>query len=324
MTKQSDWKARIRARMAKTGESYAAARAAMLRGRPENAAATAAGEPETIEAVVLKINDGSARVRVLGESGELTVRVGGVGFERTAPGQIATLRLDRRWTWHGDPYASGTVHAVRTDLAKLGLEPLPVEDHGYDDPAEWAEPNGEEQPWSVLWDRWTGRPRRSFELHAIAWKGRAAFESNDPEDAPIAEASELRETGDEESAYSIVMDVLGDDLRCLDAHAHLGNWMLDRSPARAMVHYEIGVGIGELSLKGLGEDLMLPWAALYNRPFLRCLHGQGLAAWRLGRMDEAERVFARIYALNPNDNQGVRFCWHAVREGTRWEDFVEE
>lgn len=52
----------------------------------------------------------------------------------------------------------------------------------------------------------------------------------------------------------------------------------------------------------------LPWSGLYNRPHLRCLHGYGLCLWRLGRYDEVSAVFERILALNPNDNQGARFC----------------
>jgi hypothetical protein len=29
-------------------------------------------------------------------------------------------------------------------------------------------------------------------------------------------------------------------------------------------------------------------------------------------------VFERILSLNPNDNQGVRFCWEDVRKGRTW------
>jgi hypothetical protein len=53
---------------------------------------------------------------------------------------------------------------------------------------------------------------------------------------------------------------------------------------------------------------------------LRCLHGYGLCLWRRGQIAEAESVFERILALNPNDNQGVRFCWHDVRRGRSWDE----
>jgi len=103
------------------------------------------------------------------------------------------------------------------------------------------------------------------------------------------------------------METLGTDLRCIGADAHPGNLAFDRSPERAMVHYEIGIRIGELSLPA-GFDGLLLWGQIYNRPFLRCLHGFGLCFWRLGKLAEAQRVFERVLSLNPNDNQGARFC----------------
>ncbi len=106
----------------------------------------------------------------------------------------------------------------------------------------------------------------------------------------------------------------------IDAHGHLGNLEIDSSRKRAMVHYEIGIAIGELSLSA-DFDALLPWGFINNRPFLRCLHGYALCLWRLSRFDEAERVFWRILAFNPADNQGARFCWQAVRDGERWQDF---
>jgi hypothetical protein len=50
------------------------------------------------------------------------------------------------------------------------------------------------------------------------------------------------------------------------------------------------------------------------------MQGFGLCLWRLGRFEEAERVFARMLWLNPSDNQGVRFLVGDVRAGRRWED----
>jgi hypothetical protein len=98
--------------------------------------------------------------------------------------------------------------------------------------------------------------------------------------------------------------------------------VLDRSPERATIHYEIGIGIGELSLPA-GFEGLLVWSRIYNRPFLRCLHGHGLCLWRLGKLGEAQHVFERILSLNPNDNQGARFCWEDVRHGRRWEEAHE-
>jgi len=110
------------------------------------------------------------------------------------------------------------------------------------------------------------------------------------------------------------MNLLAADLRCLDAHAHLGNLAFDRDPDTAVRHYDIGVKIGELSL---GRDFggLLSWGFIDNRPFLRCLHGYGLCLWRFGRLREAEKVFTRMLWLNPTDNQGVRSELSDVKEG---------
>jgi hypothetical protein len=109
------------------------------------------------------------------------------------------------------------------------------------------------------------------------------------------------------------------DLRCLDAHAHLGNLVFEHTPREAVRHFEVGVRIGELSL-GPRFDGLLPWGLIDNRPFLRCLHGFGLCFWRLGRFEEAGRVFERMLWLNPTDNQGVRFLIDDVRAGRDWRD----
>jgi len=106
-------------------------------------------------------------------------------------------------------------------------------------------------------------------------------------------------------------------LRCIDAHGHLGIIALKRDPQQALLHYEVAVGIGELSLPADFQGLLL-WGHIYNRPFLRALHGQGLCLWRLGRLAEARRVFMRMLSLNPNDNQGVRMCLDDVARGRAW------
>jgi tetratricopeptide (TPR) repeat protein len=113
------------------------------------------------------------------------------------------------------------------------------------------------------------------------------------------------------------------DLRCLDAHSHLGNLFFDLRPQQALRHYEVGMRIGELSL---GNDFngVLPWGYIDNRPFLRCFNGYGLCLWRLGRFDEAERVFDRMLWLNPSDNQGVRFIVDEVKAKRAWEDRENE
>jgi hypothetical protein len=146
---------------------------------------------------------------------------------------------------------------------------------------------------------------------------------DDPDSDPIGESNDLKDAGDGRAAHAILMKLCEADLRCLDAHAHLGNFVFDHRPKEAIRHYEAGVRIGELSL-GPAFDGLLPWGHVDNRPFLRCMHGFGLCLWRLGRFEEAGGVFDRILWLNPSDNQGVRFLVDEVRSRKRWEDRRDE
>ncbi len=143
-----------------------------------------------------------------------------------------------------------------------------------------------------------------------------------PEDDvdPISDSVELMEAGDRAGARRILMGLCEEDLRCLDAHAHLGNLYFDRKPEMAIRHYRVGVRIGELSLGPEFDDL-LPWGLIDNRPFLRCLHSFGLCLWSLEEFAEAERVFQRMLWLNPSDNQGVRFLIGYVRSREAWEKY---
>jgi hypothetical protein len=104
----------------------------------------------------------------------------------------------------------------------------------------------------------------------------------------------------------ILMALCETDLRCLDAHAHLGNLVFDYWPELAIRHYQVGVSIGELSLEKEFDGL-LPWGYIDNRPFLRCLQSFGLCLWRVGEFEQAEGIFRRMLWLNPSDNQSIRF-----------------
>ena len=47
---------------------------------------------------------------------------------------------------------------------------------------------------------------------------------------PIMEANELKDNGDTKGARKVLMELCRQDLRCLDAHAHLGNLVYQRQP----------------------------------------------------------------------------------------------
>lgn len=271
-----------------------------------------------IDLVVLGVKRGaSARCRLPGKDKELTLRTSGLWH--VLPGEIVTVMPKKHWSYAGHPYLSADITGSRFDVNALDLTPLKLAQVGMWDPAEhyWGEANEPEEHWEK--EIKAQGPRPQYEMERIV-------PGEDPADIdsdPILEAVELKDAGDIASADQLLNSLLIADLRCLDAHAHLGNLVFDRQPEIAIRHYDIGRQIGELSL---GPDFngVLLWGMIDNRPYLRCLHGYGLCLWRLKRFDEAASVFSRMLWLNPSDNQGARFNLQEVRAGNEWQAHDEK
>ena len=266
-----------------------------------------------IQLVVLALKGNAISCRILGTAHVLTLRPSDLW--ETMPGEIITVSPRRKWRYGGHPYLAGEIKASRTDIPALGLTPLKLHEIGMWDPKEhyWGEPDEPIEPWArPIIKR---GPRPDYEMEQVL----PGEDPDNPDTDPILEAVDMKEAGNLRKARRMLMDVLKADLRCLDAHAHLGNFAFHRDPDTAVRHYDIGVKIGELPL---GKDFngLLPWSSIDNRPFLRCLHGYGLCLWRFGRMRDAEKVFTRMLWLNPTDNQGARFNLYDVKEGNAWHE----
>jgi hypothetical protein len=195
-----------------------------------------------LDLVVLSLKERAARCRLLGAGGTITLRSSGLW--NTVPGEIVTVRPRRCWRYAGHAYLSGDVTGTRLDVAALGLSPLTLEPYGVWDPADeyW----GEEGEALADWTRAViaHGPRPEFEMEQVL----PGTHPDDPDDDPIVEANDLKDAGDVAGARRILMTLLDADLRCLDAHAHLGNLVFDHVPQEALRHYEVGVRIGQLSL----------------------------------------------------------------------------
>jgi hypothetical protein len=282
----------------------------VLPGKSSEVAPADLGVP--LELVVLALRDTSAICRRLDDPDELILRTDVQGL---FPGQIITVLPRKQWRYGRKDYISGIVESGRLEVPRLGLTPLRLDAKDMWDPAEefsredydvipdWAEP--------ML----AQGPRRVYEMEQVV----PGDDPNDPWSDPILQAVDRSGEGDRRGARRILMDLCRQDLRCLDAHSHLGWMLFDFNPADAVRHYETGVRIGELSL-GVHFDGLLSWGWIHNRPYLRCLSGFGLCLWRLRRLVEAAGVFSRMLWLNPKDNQGVRFLVDDVKSGVRWED----
>ncbi len=266
-----------------------------------------------VELVALSVKENAVRCRLLRGGRVITLRTNRLWD--LAPGEIVVVKPGKQWSYAGHPYLSGEIESTRLDVAALDLIPLTLEDQGAWSPDEhcWGEQEEPIEEWAkpII----ARGPRQAFEMEQVV-PGR---DPDDLESDPICESNDLKDAGDYKAARKILMDLCQGDLRCLDAHAHLGNFDFDDGPKDAIRHYEVGVRIGELSL-GPDFDGLLPWGHIDNRPFLRCMHGFGLCLWRIGRFGEAERIFERMLWLNPSDNQGVRVLLGEVRSKTTWKD----
>jgi hypothetical protein len=274
--------------------------------RPQKATEDDIDMTREVELIAVAVKGNAVSCRIAGKERVITLRP--AGLWDVAPGEIVIVTPRKQWRYGGHPYLSGEIKSRRLDIAALGLTPLKLKERGMWDPKDhyWGEPDDPIEEWAkpII----SGGPRAEYEMEQVL----PGEDSGDLDTDPILEAVELKEVGDSPSAYRVLMGLLAADLRCLDAHAHLGNFVFDLSPEKALRHYEVGVRIGELSL-GEGFKSVLHWGCINNRPFLRCMHGYGLCLSRLGRLKEAEEVFTRMLWLNPTDNQGVRFLLDEVK-----------
>ncbi len=266
-----------------------------------------------IELVALSVKELAVRCRFLGSERVVTLRAR--RHWDVIPGEIVTVQPHKQWSYAGHPYLSGEILSTRIEIALLGLTPLQLEYQGMwrpEDPG-WRDENQENQTWTqpIL----ARGHRQTYRMEQIV-PGR---DTEDWDSDPIGEFNNLKDNGNNAAAHKILMELCQADLRCLDAHAHLGFFNFKLLPKLAIRHFEVGVRIGELSL-GSNFEGLAPWGHVDNRPFLRCMHGFGLCLWRLGRFEEAVSIFDRMLWLNPFDNQGIRLIIDKVRAKKTWED----
>jgi hypothetical protein len=270
-----------------------------------------------VELVALSLTEKAARCRLLGSDRAITLRASRLWD--VVPGEIVVVKPRKQWSYAGHPYLSGEIASTRLDVNALGLVPLRLEDQGTWNPADhdWGDEDEPIEAWAkpII----ARGPWQQFEMEHVL----PGADPDDPDSDPITESNEVKDAGDPGQACRILMALCQADLRCLDAHAHLGNVEFEHHASVAIRYYEVGLRIGELSL-GDSFDGLLPWGHVNNRPFLRCMHGYALCCWRLGRLEEAERVFGRMLWLNPSDNQGVRFLIGEVRARRSWEEHREK
>ncbi len=193
-------------------------------------------------------------------------------------------------------------------------KPLGLTPHGDWDPATeyWGEPG---EPIHALCQTVIAAGARpSFEMEQVI----PGADEDDWDSEPIIAAADLHHARHHREAIRILEDALAIDKRCIDARSHLGLVAFNtRGPGPAAELYQTGVAFAETSLPASFGGV-LPWGWTDNRPFLRCLHGLALCAWRQRRWNEAEAMFIARVWLDPSGAFNDLACLEPVRARQRW------
>jgi hypothetical protein len=250
-----------------------------------------------VDLIVLACKSNALRCRLLGSAREVTLRT---AVRDEIPGSVITVTPKKQWTHARHPHLSGDVSSVRIDAAVLRLVPLAL--HRED------EPHHDSAGRDVV-----GEGCPVYQLAQLAPP------SDDAGTDLLLEAQECMAARAYAEADELLHKVIAIDLRCLDAHALLGERNLSHLPVLALHHFELGVAIGSLTV---GEDFdgVLPWDLVDNRPFLRCLQGLSRALLRCERREDAAAALRRLLRLDPADPLGAGASLVAIEAGKTWRE----
>jgi hypothetical protein len=285
------------------------------RRREAAPAPTVAAEP-TEQVVVFAVRRSQAACRFLRSGEDASLRMSTSELGQIIPGEVLTIAVRKRWTYGARLHVSAKLVSHAFDVHRLQIDPLGLEHQGEFDPREAIDEQreGSEEPYipDCYLPILAAGVRPEFEMDQVIPGCDVAGD-----DDPVVEAAEAANRGDFAEAERILMDLLAEDIRCVDAFAHLGYMHLDKDAETALRYYRAGAEIAELSFPP-GFNGVLSWGHVDNRPYLRCLHGAGLCQWRVGRLEEAQETFERLLWLDPRDSQGATVLIESVRAGELW------
>jgi hypothetical protein len=158
-------------------------------------------EEITVRLVALAVKERAVRCRILGSDRVVTLRA--AGLWNVVPGELVTVRPRKTWRFRGHPYLAGDIEGMRLDAAALGLVPLRLEACRVWDPVEhyWGEEADPIEDWArpII----ARGPRPEFEMEqVIPGEG-----PDDPDTDPILESNDLKEAGDWNGAWKILMEL---------------------------------------------------------------------------------------------------------------------
>ncbi|MBK8262425.1 MAG: tetratricopeptide repeat protein [Nannocystis sp.] len=112
--------------------------------------------------------------------------------------------------------------------------------------------------------------------------------------------------GDRRGAVSLFRRALVLDPKHGQAHNHLGIVRLEARRLReAEQHFRAAIEDGQRHL--VRDGAAVHWGDIENRPYLRGLANLALVLAEQKKWGEALAIHEQLLALNPNDNQGIRY-----------------
>lgn len=242
---------------------------------------------DAVELIALGRSGEAICARTMAQRNHVLVR-GVTRIGSPVEGERFTLQVVRRARERRFWLLEGQVVSPHLEPKELPIEPLAL------------------LPRAVVGDREEGGERQ-YELERL--RPIAPGLAN-PGGAAIEEIRAFKESGDLEIAELLAGELLARDLRCIEAHALLGDLFREgplehRWTERALRHYRVGAAIGDLSV-GSDLDGSLPWRWPGNRPYLHCLYWQARCLERVGDAGSAWKVFSRLLELAPEDPLQVR------------------
>lgn len=129
---------------------------------------------------------------------------------------------------------------------------------------------------------------------------------------PVDQAQDVMydawECGDPKQRVALAREALDISPLCADAYVLLAEEAA-RSQEEALAYYKLAV---EAGAEALGPDAFKEyaehfWGFVETRPYMRARAGFAEALWVTGRRDEAIGHYKEMLALNPGDNQGIRY-----------------
>ena len=135
-------------------------------------------------------------------------------------------------------------------------------------------------------------------------------------DDEFEEALEASRRGDHRAAERIARAVVRRCPNHVDALHHLAIWIKERTDivtAYAFCQAAVSIGLHAIPPEFHWDRSRLTWGHLENRPFMRAYHNLAIHRMEQQAWEAAIEILSRLLAVNPNDNQGVRYelpgCW---------------